>query len=144
MSAAPVCKKVTNAVARMARRIMVRAPRCVNHPGTQRPGKLARVDGKFGQPALRLLDAEFLALLPDRPVRLLVERRAAGGILAERVVLGAHQRGAVAEGAADPLAVESAVLLQLLDEIGLSQGRTTDADEGAPAVAQVRRRRGGE
>ena len=45
-------------------------------------------------------------LIPDRPVDVLVERGAAGGELAQLVVLGPHQGRAVAEGPADPLGVE--------------------------------------
>src|SRR5262249_11506717 len=71
----------------------------------------------------------FLRLLPDRAVDFLVERRAARGELALVVVLGAHQGGAVAEGAADALAVEAAVLLELPHEVRLREGGAADAHE---------------
>ena len=41
--------------------------------------------------------------------------------MAERVVLRAHQGGAVAESAADALAVERAVVEQLSDPVGLGE-----------------------
>src|SRR5258708_888969 len=78
-----------------------------------------------------------LRLLPERPVDFAVERRTTGGELALLIVLGAHQGGAVAEGAADALAVEAAVLLQLPHEIRLRKRGAADADKGNPAVAHV-------
>ena len=72
-------------------------------------------------------------------VGLLVERRAAGRELAQRVVLRPHQRRAVAERAADALAVELAVVEQLPHQVRLRQRRPADADERHPAVADVRR-----
>src|SRR3954468_16430729 len=86
-------------------------------------------------------DGELLRLLPDRAVRLLVERRAAGRELAQVVVLRPHQRRAVAERPADPLAVELAVVEQLLDEVRLRERRPTDSGKRAPAVPEVGRRR---
>ena len=54
-------------------------------------------------------------------VHLLVERRAAGGELPQLVVLGAHQRRAVGEGAAHALAVELAPLGQQPGEVGIGK-----------------------
>ena len=88
-----------------------------------------------------LLESELLHFLPDVAVRLLVERRAAGRVLAERVVLRPHQRGAVAERAADALAVELAVVEELPHPVGLSERRAADADDADPAVADIRGRR---
>src|SRR5262249_59283760 len=85
--------------------------------------------------------AELQALLPDRPVHLFVERRAAGRKLPQGVVLGPHQGRAVAERPADALALQPAVLAQLLDEVRLRQCRPADAGEGDPVVADVGRRR---
>src|ERR1700722_17658866 len=78
-----------------------------------------------------------LRLLPDRPVHLLVKWRTARRKLAQFVVLGAHQCRAIAERAADALAVELAALLDLLHEVRLRQRRPADADEGAATVAHV-------
>src|SRR5262249_22519021 len=69
----------------------------------------------------------FLRLLPDRAVHLLIKRRASGRELAQLVVLGAHQRRAITEGAASPLAVEPAFADQLTDEVRLRQRRPADA-----------------
>ena len=79
----------------------------------------------------------FLRLFPEGTVHFLVEGRTAGGELAQLVVLGAHQGRAVAEGAADALAIELAVLLQLQSKIGLRQCGPADTDEGDPAVADI-------
>src|SRR5262245_49865338 len=78
-----------------------------------------------------------LRLVPDGAVHLLVERRAASGELAQLVVLGAHESGAVAEGAADALAVELAVLAQLAGEVRHRQRCPPDADEGDLPGADV-------
>ena len=50
---------------------------------------------------------------PEGAVDFFVERRASGGVLAERMVFGPHEVGAVREGAADGFAVEFAVLLAM-------------------------------
>src|SRR5262249_27380703 len=76
-------------------------------------------------------------LLPEGAVHLLVERWAARGELAQLVVLGPHQRRAVAEGAADALAIETAVLAELPGEVRHGQRRAADADEGDPTGADV-------
>ena len=88
-----------------------------------------------------LLESELLHLFPDRAIPFFVERRAAGGVLAERVVLRTHQRGAIAEGAADALAVQLAVLEELPHPVGLGERRAADADDADAAVANIRGRR---
>src|SRR5438034_1293526 len=90
-----------------------------------------------------------LGLLPDHSIGVFIEWRTSGRELAEVVVLRAHQRGAITEGAANPLAIESAVVEQLPHEIGLRQRRSADAGDrlrqvrlemiawiGAPGAAQ--------
>src|SRR5262245_39394599 len=80
-------------------------------------------------------------LVPDRAVDLLVEGRASRGELAQLVVLGPHQRGAITERAADALAVEAAVLAQLDREVGLGQRCPANADEGDPSLGHIGRPR---
>ena len=48
--------------------------------------------------------------LPNRSVHVLIKRRAAGGKLAQIVVLGPHEGGAVTKSSADTFAVQSAML----------------------------------
>src|SRR5262245_54881915 len=87
---------------------------------------------------LEAREGSLLGKLPNWAINLLVERRAACRELALLVMLGSHQRRAVAEGPADALAVEPAVLQQLASEIGLGQSRAADADEGDASIAHVR------
>ena len=61
----------------------------------------------------------WLGLLPQWSVGLLVEGGTSGGELAERVVLGPHQVGAVAECTADLLAIELTGFGQCPGEIGV-------------------------
>src|SRR3954447_23374977 len=79
-------------------------------PGGARSLRLPRRDG--GAPA---------GLVPDGAVSLLIERRAAGGELPERVVLAPHQRRAIAERAASPLRVDRLSQQDVAGEARLSQ-----------------------
>jgi len=58
-------------------------------------------------------------LVPDRAIDLLVERRTAGGELTEVVVLGAHQRCAVAESPAQAFRIQGFSRHDPPAEIGL-------------------------
>ena len=87
---------------------------------------------------ITVLLAGFLAILVD-PVLGLLEKlhfpRSAAAALV--VVFGAHESRAITEGAANAFAVQLAVLLNLLDEIGLREGGPADADDGDPAIANI-------
>src|SRR5580765_6580484 len=83
----------------------------------------------------------FAGFIPDWPVDLLVKWRTASGKLAQFVVLGAHQGRAITERAAHALAVEPALLLNLLSKIRLRQCRSAYADESNLAVAEIGRSR---
>src|SRR5437868_3761958 len=78
-------------------------------------------------------------LVPDRSINLLVKRWATGRELALLVMLGTHEGRAIAERAADALALELAVLLDLADEVGLGQRGPAHADEGGAAIANIGR-----
>src|SRR5262249_43284443 len=86
--------------------------RCYEHRKCNTPTaavsiRISRISVSASLPSA--LHLELLHFLPDVAVRLLVEWRAAGWVLAERVVLRPHQGRAVAECPAHPLAVEMAV-----------------------------------
>ena len=71
----------------------------------------SRIDRRslIGELAARKAADRFISspgLVPNRSINLLVERRTAGGELTKMVVLGAHQRCAVAEGPAQAFRVE--------------------------------------
>src|SRR5579872_73316 len=79
----------------------------------------------------RGLRAKFgFGLFPQRGVDLLIERRASGGILAERMVFAAHQIRAIGESATNAQTIELTVLLQPMSKIGLCQCTAADAGEG--------------
>src|SRR5438876_3000976 len=83
----------------------------------------------------------FLRPLPNRPIHLLVERRAPRRKLPQFIVLRAHERGAIAERATNVLAVESSRFLKLTREVRLWQRRTADAYERDTAITYVGRAR---
>jgi hypothetical protein len=79
-----------------------------------------------------------LCLIPDRPVDLLIERRATRCELAQLIVFRTHEGGAVAESAADALAVQFPVFLDLFGKIWLGQRCPADTHKSNSAVAQIR------
>ena len=76
-------------------------------------------------------------LFPNLGIPFFVERRAAGGELAQLVMLGAHQSRAIAESAADAFAVEPSGLLKLSGEIRLGERGAADADKANSAIADI-------
>src|SRR4051794_9304144 len=77
------------------------------------------------------------SFVPDWAVDLFVEWRATGGELAHFVVLGTHEGGTVAKRPAYPLAVQPAVLLDLLGEIRLWERGPADAHQCDATVTQI-------
>src|SRR5690242_10160582 len=75
--------------------------------------------------------------LHDRPVDFLVEGRAAGGELAERVMLLAHQVRAESESLADAALVQLAALQGVAREVGVSQSAAADAEKADAAVPNI-------
>src|SRR5262249_15454741 len=76
-------------------------------------------------------------LLPNRPIDLLIKRRAACGKLAPLVVLGAHEGCAIAKRSADTFALKPAMFLQLPGKIGLRQRCAADANKGYSTIMYV-------
>src|SRR5690606_11946551 len=76
--------------------------------------------------------------LPERPVDLFVERRTAGRVLAERMILRSHQVRAVRERAADPLAIEPARFGECASKVGVRQRSSAVADDSDMPRLEIR------
>src|SRR5882672_7684052 len=82
-----------------------------------------------------------LSLFPNGTIHFFVKRRTAGRELPQLIMLGAHERGAITESAADAFAIQPTIFPQPAGEVRLRQRGPADADQRDLTIPNIGRSR---